>query len=60
MTLFGLSRGLGCIGRKWLDPIQDDLYSYIRGYEKTKITSIARKTVESVCSAQEQERFPDK
>jgi ADP-ribosylglycohydrolase len=61
MTLFGLSRGLGCIGRKWLDPIQDDLYSYIRGYEKTKITSIARKTADSVRSAQNcPERVPEK
>lgn len=51
LTLFGISRGLDCIDKKWLDPIQDDLYSYIRGYEKTKITTIARQTADSVRKA---------
>lgn len=51
MTLFGLAYGLDCIDSRWRDPIHDDLQSYVRGYERTTITSIAQKTVAAVIKA---------
>lgn len=51
MTLFGLAYGLGCIGSRWRDPLRDELQSYVRGYEKTTITAIAKQTVAAVRNA---------
>ena len=57
MTLFGLAYGIGCIDSRWRDPIRDELYSYVRGYEKTTITAIAQKTVEAVRKADRSPRI---
>lgn len=48
MTLFGVAYGSECISNLWREPINDELQSYVRGYEKTSIAAIAHKTVEAV------------
>lgn len=48
MTIFGLAYDMGCIEKKWTDPIQDEFISYVRGYEKSSISAIAKKTQESI------------
>lgn len=48
MTLFGLAYGMDCIDSRWIDPIQDEFRSYVRGYEKSSISAIARKTVDCI------------
>lgn len=50
-TLLGISFGLNSINKKWLDPIEDTLVSYVRGYEKTTITNIAKLTIQAVKKA---------
>lgn len=50
-TLFGIIYGLEGIDKRWTEPLDDELISYVRGYEKTTITAIARQTVEAVKKA---------
>ncbi len=52
-TLFGIAYGLDDISEKWKSPLNDELLSYVRGYEKTTITRIAEFTVKAVRRAQE-------
>ena len=48
MTLFGLAYGMDCIDSRWIEPIQDKFCSYVRGYENSAISKIARKTTDCI------------
>lgn len=43
-TVLGVMFGPDAIGKRWSDPIHDELNTYMRGMEKLKITELARWT----------------
>ena len=47
-TIFGIIYGHKCIDKRWSDPIGDDLYSFVRRYEKLTITELAQRTVDAI------------
>lgn len=47
-TLFGLAFGMEVISENWTRPLSDEVLSYVRGYENTTISNIAKLTVECV------------
>ncbi|MDF2675506.1 MAG: hypothetical protein K0R09_3778, partial [Clostridiales bacterium] len=50
-TIIGVIRGIDGIDKKWLDPIGNDLVTYVRGMKNIKIDSLINWTVESVRAA---------
>lgn len=44
-TVYGIMFGYDAIDKKWTDPFKDQFESLCRGYEKTTISEIARRTV---------------
>lgn len=48
LTVFGIAYGKNCMADKWTRPIGDELYTYVRGHEKLKITTLAQETVDAV------------
>lgn len=50
-TIFGCMQKHDCLDAHWVEPIGDDLYSFVRRYEKLTITELAHITVDSVNNA---------
>lgn len=50
-TIIGIIRGMDGIDKKWLEPIGDDLVTYVRGMKNMKISSLINWTVECVRTA---------
>lgn len=46
-TLFGIAYG-NCIGQKWLDPLPEDIKTYVRGYEDTTYRALTDLVVSSM------------
>lgn len=44
-TVIGIVNGLKCIDKKWIEPIGDDLYTYMRGMKRLKISELTEWTV---------------
>ena len=51
-TVYGVMFGPGHIGKSWVDPIGDKVVSYMRGFEVTSITNIAKMTYQALLDAQ--------
>jgi ADP-ribosylglycohydrolase len=47
-TVYGIMFGKEAIDKKWTDPFNDQFESLCRGYEKTTISAIARRTLEAL------------
>lgn len=50
-TIIGIIRGIDGIDKRWLEPIGDDLVTYVRGMKNMTISSLINWTVESVRTA---------
>lgn len=46
-TLFGIAYG-NCIGQKWLDPLPEDIKTYVRGYEDTTYRALTDLLISSL------------
>lgn len=54
-TIYGIIHGLKGIDNKWIEPIGDDLITYVRGMEKLKTSELAKLTVEAIKKAKKGE-----
>lgn len=52
-TVIGIIKGLDGIDRKWVEPIGDELVTYVRGMKKMKLGRLVQWTVESTRKAKE-------
>ncbi|SNS54064.1 ADP-ribosylglycohydrolase [Anaerovirgula multivorans] len=54
-TIYGILHGLKGIDKRWVEPIGDDLNTYVRGMEKLKISEVAALTIVAIKKAEKGE-----